>query len=104
MDNPFEVKDKCIAVTGGAGVLGGHMAKALGAAGARICVVDCDSLRANEVCKEIEGDGGFAIPVECDVLKKEQIQEAFTCAVQSMGKVDVLINAAGVRVILPFDG
>ena len=71
------------------------MARELAARGAKICIVDYDSLRANEVCKEIEADGGFAIPVECDVLKKDQVAEAFKCAADSLGRVDVLINAAG---------
>jgi len=94
-DDLFDVEGKCIAITGAAGTLCSEMAKHLAARGAKVCVVDCDSLRANKVCKQIEAAGGFAIPVECDVLKKEQIAEAFTCAVGSMGKVDVLINGAG---------
>ncbi|MHC4982707.1 MAG: SDR family oxidoreductase [Planctomycetota bacterium] len=94
-DEIFDIRGKCVAITGGAGVLCSETAKHLARRGAKIVVVDYDSLRANEVCKEIESEGGFAVPVECDVLNKHQIEEAFTCAVQSMGKVDVLINGAG---------
>jgi len=94
-NNLFSVKDKCIAITGGAGVLGSAMAKGLAARGAKVCVVDCDSLRGNEVCREIEDAGGFALSVEANVLDRKQIQEAFGCAVQSLGRVDVLINGAG---------
>jgi len=91
----FDISGKCVAITGGAGVLCGEMARCLARRGAKVCVVDNDSLRASEVCKEIEADGGFAVPAECSVLDKHQIEEAFTCAVQAMGKVDVLINGAG---------
>ncbi len=94
-DKLFDVSGKCIAITGGAGVLGGEMARQLAARGAKVCVVDYDALRAEKVCKEIEKAGGFAIPVQCDVLEKDLIQEAFACAVGSMGQIDVLINAAG---------
>jgi len=94
-DELFDIEGKCVAITGGAGVLCGEMARCLARRGAKVCVVDCDSLRAGDLCKQIEADGGFAVPAECDVLDKHQIEEAFTCAVQAMGKVDVLINGAG---------
>ncbi len=91
----FDVKDKTIVITGGAGVLCGTMAKELARLGAKICVVDYDVMRANELCKEIEGEGNMAIPVQADVLDKKAVQEAFSCAVDSLGRVDVLINGAG---------
>ncbi len=91
----FKVEGKCIAITGGAGILGGAMGKALASRGAKICIIDCDALRANELAKEIEGEGGFAIPVQANVLEKDEIREGFNCAVQDLGKIDVLINAAG---------
>ncbi len=94
-DPLFNIEGKCIAITGGAGVLCGDMAKALARRGAKVAVVDFDSLRANQVCKEIEAEGGFALPVQCNVLEKAAIQSACHCAVESMGRIDVLINGAG---------
>jgi NAD(P)-dependent dehydrogenase (short-subunit alcohol dehydrogenase family) len=95
MSELFDIKDKAIVITGGAGVLCGTLARLLAQQGAKICVVDYDVFRANELCKQIEADGNFAVPVEANVLDKKKIQEAFVCAVESMGKVDVLINGAG---------
>jgi len=95
MKDMFDITGKCIVITGGAGILCSEMAKGLARRGAKICLVDYDSLRANEVCKEIEAEGNFAIPVEADVLDKKKIEEAFVCAMQSMGKIDALINGAG---------
>lgn len=95
MEDIFSVKDKCVVITGGAGVLCGTMARQLAALGAKLCVVDYDVFRANELCKQIEMDGGFAIPVEADVLDKKKVQEAFSCALESLGEIDVLINGAG---------
>jgi len=95
MTDIFSVKDKCIVITGGAGVLCGTLAKQLAGLGAKVCVVDFDVMRANELCKQIESDGGFAIPVEANVLDKKKIQEAFSCAVESMGRIDALVNGAG---------
>jgi NAD(P)-dependent dehydrogenase (short-subunit alcohol dehydrogenase family) len=94
-ENLFNVNGKCVAITGGAGVLGSAMAKSLAALGAKLCVIDYDAFRGNEVCKDIETAGGFAVPVQANVLERVELREAFNCAVQSMGRVDVLINAAG---------
>jgi NAD(P)-dependent dehydrogenase (short-subunit alcohol dehydrogenase family) len=95
MSELFDIKGKCIVITGGAGVLGGMMAKALAREGAKVCVADYDSVRAHEVCTEIEAEGNFALPIEINVLDKAKVQEAFACAVNSMGTVDILINGAG---------
>ena len=91
----FDVKDKCIVVTGGAGVLCGELCRQLATAGAKVCVVDYDVMRANELCKEIESKGGFAIPVQANVLNKKTIEDAFACALSSMGRIDALVNGAG---------
>jgi NAD(P)-dependent dehydrogenase (short-subunit alcohol dehydrogenase family) len=95
IEDLFDVTGKCVVITGGAGVLCSTMARALAARGAKLCLVDYDALRANQVCKEIEDAGGFALPVQANVLEKKAIEEAFTCAVQSLGRIDVLINGAG---------
>lgn len=95
MNELFDIKDKAIVITGGAGVLCGTLARQLAQCGAKICVVDYDVSHANELCKQIEAEGNFAIAVEANVLDKEKIQAAFIYAAENMGKVDVLINGAG---------
>jgi len=95
MDSQFSVKDKNIVITGGAGVLGTSMAKALARAGARVCVADLDSLRAQKVCEEIEAEGGFAVSLEANVIDSVQIKQAAHCAIETLGHVDILINGAG---------
>ena len=95
MDKLFDVKDKNVVITGGAGVLCGMMAKELAARGAKVCVADYDEMRANEVCKEIEAAGGFALPVRINVLDRKTVQGAFVCARDCLGHIDVLINGAG---------
>ncbi|MBN1818837.1 MAG: SDR family oxidoreductase [Sedimentisphaerales bacterium] len=95
MKDRFDIQGKGIVITGGAGILCGAMARELAARGARVCVADYDAMRANEVCKEIEADGGFALPVKINVLDRKTIQEAFVCARDCLGTIDVLINGAG---------
>jgi NAD(P)-dependent dehydrogenase (short-subunit alcohol dehydrogenase family) len=91
----FSIKDKVIVITGGAGVLCSAIAKDLAAAGAKVCIADYDEFRANELVKEIEASGGFALPIRANVLDRKEVQAAFWCAVDSCGRVDVLINGAG---------
>lgn len=95
METLFEVEDRCIVITGGAGVLCSCMGAELARRGAKICILDCDGSRAKELCKKIEADGGFAFAVQADVLDKESVQAAFDRVIKSMGRVDVLVNGAG---------
>lgn len=95
MTDLFSVKDKCIVITGGAGVLCGAFAEDLARAGAKVCIADYDEKRANDLAQKITADGGFALPIRINVLDKGEIQDAFGCALESMGRIDVLINGAG---------
>ena len=95
MENLFSVKDKNIVITGGAGVLCSTLAKDLALKGAKICIGDYDEFRAHELAKEIEAEGGFALPIRMDVLDKGETIGALQCARDSMGGVDILINGAG---------
>jgi len=91
----FDVSDKCVAITGGAGVLCSNMAKGLARLGAKMCIIDYDAIRGKGVCNEIEAEGGFALPVQSDVTDRKAVEDAFNCALQSLGRIDVLINGAG---------
>ncbi len=91
----FDIKGKCIAITGGAGVLCGAFAKALAKCGAKVCVIDIDAGRNEQLVKEIQADGGFAAAVQASVLDKDEVRRAFDETVEALGQVDVLINGAG---------
>jgi len=91
----FGVEGKCIAVTGGAGVLCSEMAKALAARGANVAVLDIMDEAAAALCKEITGAGGSACAVHCNVLEAESVEQALGETVERLGRVDVLINGAG---------
>jgi len=95
METPFQIKDKCIVITGGAGALCGSLAAALARQGAKICILDLDMPRAEELCKKLEADTGYAFAVKTDVTDKESLQSAFDRAMEEMGRIDVLINGAG---------
>jgi NAD(P)-dependent dehydrogenase (short-subunit alcohol dehydrogenase family) len=71
------------------------MAKALGAAGARVAVLDLNGESADKVAHEIERAGGTGVGVQCDVLKKEALLQAHQEVLTKLGPTDILINGAG---------
>ena len=95
MDKLFDIKDKAVVITGGAGILCSAIAKYLARQGARICILDYNIVRANELVREIEADGGFAFGLCANVLDRNELQKSFECAVETLGKIEVLVNGAG---------
>jgi NAD(P)-dependent dehydrogenase (short-subunit alcohol dehydrogenase family) len=88
-----------VAITGGAGILGGEMACALVGCGADVAILDRDPALAERVIRRIESEArpgpGRAIVVFGDVLKAETLQTAVDAITQEFGRIDALINAAG---------
>ena len=95
MENQFDLKEKVVVITGAGGVLCGSMAKALGKAGAKVAVLDLNEKAAEAVAKEINGAGGIAVAVTCNVLEKESLEAAKKKVIAKFGHVDILVNGAG---------
>jgi len=82
-------------VTGGAGVLCAALCRALGAAGARVAVLDLDAERAAGVAGALRAAGAESIGVGCDVLERASLEAAAEEVVSAFGRVDILVNGAG---------
>jgi NAD(P)-dependent dehydrogenase (short-subunit alcohol dehydrogenase family) len=95
MTDLFSIRNKAIVITGGGGVLCGEMARALGAAGGRVAVLDLFEAAAAKVASQITSAGGKAIAVPCNVLDKPSITAAKDKVLAEFGGIDVLINGAG---------
>jgi NAD(P)-dependent dehydrogenase (short-subunit alcohol dehydrogenase family) len=91
----FNLKASVAVVTGGGGVLCSTMGKALAGAGVKVAVLDIAVEAAQRVVDEIEGGGGQAIAVQCDVLSRDSIEEAADTVIERFGQVDILVNGAG---------
>jgi glucose 1-dehydrogenase len=90
-------------VTGAASGIGRAVAIALGQAGANVAinfVTGPDA--ANAVCDEIKAAGSKSISVQGDVSKEEQVQDLFKKALQEFGRVDIMVNNAGIQVDAAF--
>lgn len=93
----IQLKDKVAIVTGASRGIGAEVAIKLAEAGANVIVnYNGSKLKAEEVAKHTIENGGKAITVQGDVSKVKDAENLFDQAIQHFGKVDILINNAGV--------
>lgn len=83
-------------VTGAGGALGGAIALRLAVDGHAVAVVDIDDESAARTVERIEGAGGVALAVQCDLRSPHAIEEAFDQTRSELGPVSVLVNNAAV--------
>jgi len=93
--NLFDLTGQVTAVIGGTGVLGGGMADALAAAGAKVVVLGRSAERGGERVAAIEAAGGSAAFVSADALDKSSLEAARQEIAAKWGDVQILVNAAG---------
>lgn len=91
----FDLSSEIAVVLGGTGVLGGAMAEALAAAGARVVVVGRNAERGKERVRSIEAAGGRAIFQEGDAQNRDSLLNARDAITKQVGPLTVLINGAG---------
>lgn len=91
----FDVRGLTAVITGGSGVLGSVMARALAKAGARVAILSLHASSSVNVVETIRADGGEAIGISCDVRDRTNIERACTEVLDDFGHIDILINAAG---------
>lgn len=88
---------KVAVVTGASKGIGAGIAKSLGASGASVVVNYASSCSyAEQVVEEIRVGGGRALAVQADISKPDQVKNLFQEAVTSFGKLNVLVNNAGI--------
>jgi len=94
----MDLKGKAAIVTGGNSGIGMAIALALAEAGANICIDYVSNERATEdLEKKIVALGDQAIGVEADVSKVEDLQRLIDETVKAFGRVDIMVNNAGVE-------
>jgi len=95
----FRLDGQFALVVGGNRGLGFEIAKALAEAGAGIFIAARDAQRNDEACGHISDRyGRECVARVCDVTSREQIAETVAAAVEQFGKIDILVNSAGINV------
>jgi NAD(P)-dependent dehydrogenase (short-subunit alcohol dehydrogenase family) len=91
----FNLEKEVAVVLGGTGTLGGAMAEALAAAGARVAVAGRNEGRGRERVRAIETAGGKAMFVPTDAMSRDSLMRARDAVEKQWGAVTVLVNGAG---------
>src|SRR2546430_12413658 len=92
----MRLKEKVALVTGGAHGMGAAEAKLFAKEGARVVVADVRDGDGKAVIDQITSAGGQARFVHLDVTRETEWQQAVAFAVSTFGKLDVLVNNAGI--------
>ena len=95
---------KVALVTGGSRGIGAAIAQRLAQDGAAVAITFASAQeKADEVVRAIEAAGGRALAVRADSADAEALKNAVAETVRSLGRIDVLVNNAGVAVVAPLD-
>jgi meso-butanediol dehydrogenase/(S,S)-butanediol dehydrogenase/diacetyl reductase len=99
----MELRDSVAIVTGGARGIGRGIALSLAHEGAHIVLADLPSVAtdAAETKRMVEAAGVGAMTLHCDVRDSAQVHAVVQAAIDRFGKVDVLVNNAGVISVAP---
>ena len=91
-----DLKGKVCVITGGAGVLGSSMVRAMASVGIKVAIADINKEVADKVAEEISAETGTqVIGVAANVLDKESLEQAKNEINQQLGEIDILVNGAG---------
>lgn len=95
MKSLFDLSGKTALITGSTSGMGKAIAYAMGLHGAKIVVSSNDTTGVIETVEEFRAENIEAIGVECDMNSKADIDTLYQQAIQTFGKVDILVNCVG---------
>ena len=97
------IEGKVVVITGASSGLGEATARLLSAQGASVVLGARRADRLQALADELTGSGGKAIAVTTDVTHRDQVKKLVDAAVQTCGRIDVMINNAGLMPQSPLD-
>ena len=92
----FSFSNQVVVVTGAGQGIGAEVAKEFAQADGKVVIIDFNGETAEATAQEIKANGGEALAYQVDVSDYERAQEIIADVVEKWGKVDVLINNAGI--------
>jgi 3-hydroxybutyrate dehydrogenase len=90
-------------ITGAASGIGLGIARTFARAGARLAILDLDHAQALATAKELTSQGGQALGLGVDVVDEAQVDASMAKVVETFGRLDVLVNNAGIQVVAPLE-
>lgn len=99
----MEFRDQVVMVTGGSRGIGRQIAGAFGAASARVVVGSTSAAGAAAGGEAVRAAGGEALGLVVDVSDRSSVERFVSAALERWGRIDVLVNNAGVCPQTPFE-
>jgi NAD(P)-dependent dehydrogenase (short-subunit alcohol dehydrogenase family) len=99
----MRLKDKVAIVTGSGAGIGKSIVEVFAAEGARVAAVSRRSVNGQPVVDGIRNRGGDAVFIQCDVSAEADVQRMIDSTLEAYGRIDVLVNNAGVNFVKSFD-
>jgi len=99
----FSLRDSVVLITGGSRGLGLVLARQICAAGGKVALIARDANELGRAKADLARRGGTVLTVQGDLLDAGQIQLAVRQIIDRFGKIDVLINNAGIIEVGPFE-
>jgi 3-oxoacyl-[acyl-carrier protein] reductase len=93
----MKLAGKVALVTGAGRGIGRAVALKLSSEGASLIINDLEKSFAESVAQRISESGGVALPIGADVSVRQDVSQLFEQAIGELGRLDILINNAGVR-------
>ncbi|NLV57583.1 MAG: glucose 1-dehydrogenase [Clostridiales bacterium] len=98
LEKLFSLEDKVIVLTGAAGGIGSALAGGFASAGASMALCDVNVPGLNHLSDQIQTDGGQARSYPLDLTDVNSIKECVDAVMADYGRIDVLVNCAGINV------
>lgn len=92
----FDLNKKIAVITGAGSGIGQAIAELFAAQKAVVFLVDLNASAIEETKKAIAAKGGSAHAVTCNVADQQQVTDAFQQIIQQSGRIDILVNSAGI--------
>ena len=92
----FNLQDQVAVITGASQGIGAACAQRLSADGAAVALWDVDDTRGQALAKRLVDDGARAIYVHCNVAAKADVDSALSTTLAAFGRIDALVNNAGI--------
>src|SRR4030095_9199027 len=101
----YSLRDKVVLITGGSRGLGLVLARQICSAGGKVALIARDAEELGRAKADLARRGGAqnAFGIQCDLLDPEQIRSAVRQIIDRFGKIDILINNAGIIEVGPLE-